>query len=79
MLKSIVCATVQTASSFHGYFACSERGIPNPAVRATIIKLYQETIMKKDQVKGRFKEAKGKVKEIAGKAVGNKDSERKGR
>jgi uncharacterized protein YjbJ (UPF0337 family) len=34
--------------------------------------------MNKDQVKGRYKEAKGKVKEVAGHAVGNKDVEVKG-
>ncbi len=34
--------------------------------------------MNKDQVKGRYEEAKGKVKEVAGKAVGNKDLEQKG-
>jgi uncharacterized protein YjbJ (UPF0337 family) len=34
--------------------------------------------MNKDQVKGRVKEAKGAVKEATGKAVGNKDVERKG-
>ena len=35
--------------------------------------------MNKDQVKGRIKEAKGKAKEIAGKVVGNKDLEQKGK
>ena len=35
--------------------------------------------MNKDQVKGRIKEAQGKVKEVAGKMVGNKDLERKGK
>ena len=34
--------------------------------------------MNKDQVKGRAKEASGKVKEVAGKAVGNKSLEGKG-
>lgn len=37
-----------------------------------------EIIMNKDQVKGRVEEATGKVKEIAGKVVGNKDLEREG-
>jgi len=32
----------------------------------------------KDQVKGRAEEAEGKVKEVAGKVVGNKDLEAKG-
>ena len=34
--------------------------------------------MNKDQVKGRYKEAKGKVKEVAGHVVGNKDVELEG-
>jgi uncharacterized protein YjbJ (UPF0337 family) len=34
--------------------------------------------MNKDQVKGRVQEAKGKVKEVAGKAVGNKRVEAEG-
>jgi uncharacterized protein YjbJ (UPF0337 family) len=33
----------------------------------------------KDQVKGRVAKAKGTVKEIAGKAVGNKELETKGK
>jgi uncharacterized protein YjbJ (UPF0337 family) len=35
--------------------------------------------MNKDQVKGRIEEAKGVVNEVAGKAVGNKDLELKGK
>ncbi|HVK55525.1 MAG TPA: CsbD family protein [Burkholderiales bacterium] len=35
--------------------------------------------MNKDQVKGRIKEANGKVKEVAGKMVGNKRLQEKGR
>ncbi len=34
--------------------------------------------MNKDQVKGRINEAAGKVKEVAGKAVGNETAEAKG-
>lgn len=34
--------------------------------------------MNKDQVKGRYEEAKGKVKEVTGKAVGNKELEAEG-
>ncbi|WP_295456898.1 CsbD family protein [uncultured Thiodictyon sp.] len=34
--------------------------------------------MNKDQVKGRYEEAKGKIKEVAGHAVGNKEVEIKG-
>jgi uncharacterized protein YjbJ (UPF0337 family) len=35
--------------------------------------------MNKDQVKGRIEEAKGKVKEVTGKTVGNKTLEAKGK
>ena len=35
--------------------------------------------MNKQQVKGRVEEAKGKVKEVAGHAVGNKEVELKGK
>lgn len=35
--------------------------------------------MNKDQTHGRIDEAKGKVKEVAGKIVGNKDLELKGK
>jgi uncharacterized protein YjbJ (UPF0337 family) len=40
---------------------------------------YQETIMNKDQIKGRIKEAKGKVKEVTGKIVSDKTLEEKGK
>jgi uncharacterized protein YjbJ (UPF0337 family) len=35
--------------------------------------------MNKNQLKGRFEQAKGKGKELAGKAVGNKELEQKGK
>lgn len=35
--------------------------------------------MNKDQIKGRIHEAKGKVKEVAGKVVGNDELEQKGK
>lgn len=35
--------------------------------------------MNKDQVKGRITKAAGKVKEVAGKAIGNKELERRGK
>lgn len=35
--------------------------------------------MNKDQVKGRTKETTGKIKEVAGRIVGNKELERKGK
>jgi len=40
---------------------------------------YEETVMNKDQVKGRIEKAKGKVKEATGKIVGNRTLEQKGR
>jgi uncharacterized protein YjbJ (UPF0337 family) len=39
----------------------------------------QESTMNKDQVKGRLEEAKGKAKEVTGKAIGNKSLEQKGK
>lgn len=45
----------------------------------TVISSYGEDIMNEDQVKGRIEEAKGEAKKIAGKAVGNKAMERKGK
>ena len=35
--------------------------------------------MNRDQIKGRIKEAKGKVKKVAGQVAGNKELERKGK
>lgn len=35
--------------------------------------------MNQDQVKGRMEQAKGSVKEVAGKAVGNRDLEARGK
>jgi uncharacterized protein YjbJ (UPF0337 family) len=35
--------------------------------------------MNKDQVKGRIEEAKGKLKEVVGKATGNKTTQLKGK
>ena len=39
---------------------------------------YQETLMNKDQVKGRVEEAKGKVKEVTGKILDDDDMELEG-
>jgi uncharacterized protein YjbJ (UPF0337 family) len=39
----------------------------------------QESIMNKDQVKGRIEEAKGKGKKIAGNLVGNESLEQEGK
>ena len=36
-------------------------------------------IMNKDQVKGRVKEAEGRIKEVAGKLVGNRKLQAKGK
>ncbi len=44
-----------------------------------IVIRYQEKSMNKDQIKGRAQEATGKVKQVTGKAVGNKELERKGK
>lgn len=39
----------------------------------------EETVVNKDQVKGRVKEVKGKAKQIAGILVGDKTMEQKGK
>ena len=39
---------------------------------------YQETLMSKDQVKGRVEEAKGKVKEVTGKVLDDEGMEIEG-
>ena len=49
------------------------------ALQIIVNHYYQETCMNKHQVKGRIEKAKGKVKEVAGKMIGNKDLERKGK
>jgi uncharacterized protein YjbJ (UPF0337 family) len=51
-----------------------------PRADIASVHLFLEQIMgiNKDQVKGRAEEAKGKVKEVVGKAVGNKELELKG-
>jgi len=48
------------------------------AVRYRLSTYKQERTMNKDQVKGRVEQAKGKVKEIAGRAVGNPRVEAEG-
>jgi uncharacterized protein YjbJ (UPF0337 family) len=62
----------------------SRLGFPKlPVRRAGRLPAYfnQEQIMRmnKDQVKGRVKEAKGTIKEVAGKLVGNETLEAKGK
>jgi uncharacterized protein YjbJ (UPF0337 family) len=47
--------------------------------QAGVFSFDQELIVNKDQVKGRIKEAKGNVKEVAGKMVGNESLELKGK
>lgn len=39
----------------------------------------EKTLVNEDQAKGKIDEAKGAVREIVGKAIGNKDLEAKGR
>jgi uncharacterized protein YjbJ (UPF0337 family) len=52
---------------------------PNTTLRSIVDIRYQETIMNKDQIKGRIKEAKGKVKEVTVKIVSDKTIEEKGK
>jgi uncharacterized protein YjbJ (UPF0337 family) len=59
-------------------------GFPNLPLRRAGVSRHtfcQEQIMiiNKDQVKGRVKEAEGKIKQVAGKLVGNESLEAKGK
>jgi len=53
-----------------------EYGVP-----AACRQMFREQVMgiNKDQVKGRVKEAEGKIKQVAGKLVGNENLEAKGK
>jgi uncharacterized protein YjbJ (UPF0337 family) len=55
--------------------------ILGPACRSRSGGRFQEQAMSinKDQVKGRVNEAEGKIKEVAGKLVGNENLEAKGK
>jgi uncharacterized protein YjbJ (UPF0337 family) len=49
------------------------------AFRTFVETCFQELNMNKDQVKGRIRESKGKLKEVTGRIVGNKTLEEKGK
>jgi len=49
------------------------------ALRSSTPTLTLEQYMNKDQVKGQFNQAKGQIKEVAGKIVGDKTMENKGK
>jgi uncharacterized protein YjbJ (UPF0337 family) len=51
------------------------RWVPRPNAQTH----FKEQVMNKDQVKGRAKQTEGKVKEAAGKLVGNSKLEQKGK
>lgn len=74
-----MCATAQIASGFKCILIYRERWISSTALRVIVNHHYQESIMNKDQVKGGAEQAKGKTKEVAGKAVGNKELEQEGK
>ena len=71
-------ATVQSVPYASVSLVHIVRWLPVVALATIVNHNYQEITMNKDQVKVRIKEAKGKVKEFAGKTVGNKDLEQKG-
>lgn len=73
-----LCATAQTTSGFKFILINGERWISSTALRA-IVNRHQDSIMNKDQAKGRFEQAKGKMKEVVGKVFGKKDLEQKGK
>jgi uncharacterized protein YjbJ (UPF0337 family) len=59
--------------------ACCAGQQPGTTLRAIAPIDHQEKTVNKDQVKGRLKQAEGKVKEVAGKLTGNKTLEQKGK
>ena len=63
-------------SSYRAAFPIFDHGVP-----AVYRHMLEEQVMStnKDQVKGRTKEAEGKIKEVAGKLVGNEKLEEKGK
>ena|ERR1700674_243575 len=71
-----MCALVQTAGSV-GRILLNTRELKD--ARSIVAIHCWEIVMNKDQVKGRIKEAEGKAKEVAGKIVGNKRVEEKGK
>lgn len=59
---------------------CSVADRPQDGVSVTFIVIhYQESSLNKRQVKGRIDQVMGQVKQVIGKAVGNKELEQKGR
>ncbi len=58
-------ATAQNAAVIMLVLIYGERWITSTAL-PTIVIIYQENTMNKDQAKGRIEEAKGKVKQVAG-------------
>ena len=74
-----MCASVQNTSIFMFILVHSERWDSEYGAPGHTKTRCQESIMNKDQVKGRIEEAKGKVKEIAGNVVGNEDLAQEGK
>ena len=72
-------AAVQNRPEVMNMLGYRERLLPSAAPPTIVDRRHQESTMNKDQVKGRIKEAKGKMKEVAGKVIGNKNLERKGK
>jgi uncharacterized protein YjbJ (UPF0337 family) len=64
---------------FIDYSLPQERWLAGSTLPNVIETHFLEILMNKDQTHGRIEEAKGKVKEVAGKVVGNKNLEIKGR
>jgi uncharacterized protein YjbJ (UPF0337 family) len=47
--------------------------------RTCVARLHREIVMNKDNIKGKIKENKGKVKEVVGRAIGDKTMEQDGK
>jgi uncharacterized protein YjbJ (UPF0337 family) len=77
-----MCVTAPTESSYAGIILC-KRWVTLfhalvMAIWLWLLSNYQETLMNKDQVKGKAEEIKGKVKEAAGVILDDKGMEIEG-
>jgi len=76
-----MCAAARNEFSFACIVAAERWGTSFHVLVMTIwsrLNNYQETLMNKDQIKGKVEEAKGKVKEVAGKILDDKGMEIEG-
>jgi uncharacterized protein YjbJ (UPF0337 family) len=73
-----VCASRQKLSAIEGIFADGSDGESTASLHVNFIVMNRETIMNRNQKKGRIEAAKGKAQETIGQVKGDKNLERKG-